>query len=149
MENAKVLLTNCGIDLDVTSDQLWDWFDTELPFPDIDLGDVIIDPLLVVHELVEIDEVLKMGLEISKDVITKNPHKVDDAHLEAAKVELMVAKTIGAYEHVGDRVQDIEKWCEEKSLSVGRRAEYRSLLADAKTFLSGRDRRPARNSSRA
>jgi len=135
VDNAKQLLTDCGVDIDISADQLWDWFDTELPVPDIELGDVVIDPLLVVHELVEIDEVLKMGLKLTKDVIIKNPEKVDDAHIKAAKIELMVAKSIGAVDHVEGRIKDMESWCVEETLSELRKKEYRKLLAQAKDYL--------------
>jgi len=135
VEKAKEILSDCGIDLDTTADQLIDWFDTELPIPDIALGDVVLNPLLVVHELVEIDEVLKMGLEITKDVIIRNPEKVDDAHLKAAKVELMVARSLGAVEHLRERVKDMEKRCVDQTLAESRRAEYGRLVAEAKDHL--------------
>jgi hypothetical protein len=135
VDNAKQLLTDCGVDIDVSAEQLWDWFDTELPVPDIELGDVVIDPLLVVHELVEIDEVLKMGLKLTKDVIIKNPERVDDAHIKAAEIELMVAKSIGAVDHIESRIKDMERWCVEGTLSELREKEYRQLLVQAKDYL--------------
>jgi hypothetical protein len=135
VDNAKQLLTDCGVDIDVSAEQLWDWFDTELPVPDIELGDVVIDPLLVVHELVEIDEVLKMGLKLTKDVIIKNPEKLDDAHIKAAEIELMVAKSIGAVDHIESRIKDMERWCVEGTLSELREKEYRQLLVQAKDYL--------------
>lgn len=136
VEEAKEMLRGSGIDLDVTADQLWNWFETDLPMPDISLGEVLINPLLVVHELVEIDEVLKMGLAITKDVIIRNPEKVDDAHLVAAKIELLVARNVGASAHIKERITHIEKWALDKALSESRKAEYRRLLADAKDALS-------------
>jgi hypothetical protein len=135
VDNAKQLLTDCGVDIDVSAEQLWDWFDTELSVPDIELGDVVIDPLLVVHELVEIDEVLKMGLKLTKDVIIKNPEKLDDAHIKAAEIELMVAKSIGAVDHIESRIKDMERWCVEGTLSELREKEYRQLLVQAKDYL--------------
>ena len=143
MDNAKQMLADCGVDLNVTADQLWEWFDTELPVPDIELGDVIVDPLLVVHELVEIDEVLKMGLAITKDVIVKNPKKIDDAHLKATKIELMIARSLGAVEHIEDRIHSIESWCEDETLTALRRKEYRELLAEAEGCLKALKHRAA------
>ena len=136
VDNAEKLLADCGIDVDVTADQLWEWFETDLPVPDIELGDVIVNPLLVVHELVEIDEVLKMGLTITKDVIVRNPGKIDDAHLKAARIDLAVAETIRATEHLKEMTKSIERWCLEKTLAETRRAEYRQLLFDAKKTLA-------------
>lgn len=136
VDKAKQMLSDSGIDVDVTADQLWEWFETDLPFPDISLGEIVLNPLLVVHELVEIDEVLKMGLVITKDVIMRNPEKVDDAHLIAAKIELLVARNLGAAEHIKERIINIESWALDKTISEGRRADYHRLLAEAKDALS-------------
>lgn len=136
VDKAKQMLSDSGIDVDVTADQLWEWFETDLPFPDISLGEIVLNPLLVVHELVEIDEVLKMGLAITKDVIMRNPEKVDDAHLIAAKIELLVARNLGAAEHIKERIANIENWALDKTISEGRRADYHRLLAEAKDALS-------------
>lgn len=136
VDKAKELMTNCGIDVDTTTEDLIDWFDTELPFPDITLGEVVIDPLLVVHELVEIDEMLKMGFALTKDVIMKNPEEVDDAHLKAAGIEMKIAHSIGAAEYIRDRIKDMEGWCIDKALAESRRADYRQLLKTTKDYLS-------------
>jgi len=37
-----------------------------------------VNPLYMVHELVEIENVKAMGLELTKDVIIRNMQKVDD-----------------------------------------------------------------------
>ena len=136
VDKAKEIMADCGIKVEVTADQLWDWFQTDLPVPDVELGEVVIDPLTVIHELVEIDEILKMGLAITKDVIIKNPEKVDDAHLRAAKVELEVAKAIRAVDHMRERILSIEGWCVDKTLSEDRKAEYRRLLAKTKADIA-------------
>ena len=135
VDKAKELLLDSGIDVDATTDDLIEWLDTELPIPDIALGDVVIDPLLVVHELVEIDELLKMGLTLAKDVIKKNPEKVDDAHLKATTIEMKIAHSIGAAEHLRDRIKDMEGWCVDKALSESRRADYRQLLTTTRNYL--------------
>jgi hypothetical protein len=147
VDKAKELMLDCGLDVDATAEDLIEWFDTELPIPDIALDDVVIDPLLVVHELVEIDEMLKMGLTLAKDIIKKNPEKVDDAHLKAAAVEMKIAHSIGAAEHLRDRINDIEGWCVDKALSESRRADYRRLLTTTKNFLSELESRQARGPS--
>jgi len=136
VDKAKELMLDCGLDIDATTDDLIDWFDTDLPTPDITLGEVVINPLLVVHELVEIDEMLKMGLTLAKDIIKKNPEKVDDAHLKAAAVEMKIAHSIGAAEHLRDRMKDMEKWCVNKALSESRKADYRRLLTTTENYLS-------------
>jgi hypothetical protein len=135
VENAKEMLSECGIDLEVTADQLWEYFETDLPVPDIELGDVIVNPFLVVHELVEIDEIVRMGLAITKDVVMKHPDEIDRAHLKAARVELMVAKACAAEEHTRALVGAIERWCVDEAVTQSRREEYRKLLSEAREAL--------------
>jgi len=138
VDRAKGILEDCGASVDVTADQLWDWFETDLPIGDTEeLGEIITNSLLVIHELVEIDEVLNMGLAITKDVIVENPEKVDTAHLKAARVELMVAKAIGETDHIRDMCAAIENWCVDKTVSEINRVEYRKLLSEAKSCLAG------------
>jgi hypothetical protein len=149
VDKAKELLLDSGIDVDATTDDLIEWLDTELPIPDIALGDVVIDPLLVVHELVEIDELLKMGLTLAKDVIKRNPEKVDGAHLKAAAVEMNIAHSIGAAEHLRTRIKDMETWCVDKALSESRRAEYRGLLKTTEYYLFDLERKQPRGPSRS
>ena len=141
VDKAKELILDCGLDVDATTEDLIEWFDTELPIPDIALDDIVIDPLLVVHELVEIDEVLKMGLTLAKDIIKKNPEKVEDAHLKAAAIEMKIAHSIGAAEHLRDRIKDMESWCVDKALSESCRADYRRLLTTTENYLSDLERK--------
>ncbi len=44
VDHAKEILEDCGMDVDATADQLWDWFETDLPVPDIEIGDVSSTP---------------------------------------------------------------------------------------------------------
>lgn len=44
VDHAKEILEDCGMDVDATADQLWDWFETDLPVPDIEVGDVSSTP---------------------------------------------------------------------------------------------------------
>jgi hypothetical protein len=148
VDKAKELMLDCGLDVDATTEDLIDWFDTELPVPDIALDDVVVNPLLVVHELVEIDEMLKMGFTLAKDVIMKNPEEVDDAHLKAAAVEMKIAHSIGAAEHIRDRIKDMESWCVDKALSESRKADYRRLLKTTENYLSDLERKLLRGPSR-
>lgn len=53
----------------------------------------------MVHEVVEIAELKRMGLEI-KDVIVKNVEQVCEAHLRAIEVEMEIAGVMGDDEHI-------------------------------------------------
>jgi len=138
VDRAKDILGDCGINVDATADQLWQWFETELPGGDAEeLGGVVSNSMLVIHELVEIDEVLKMGLDITRDVIVKNPEKIDTAHLRAAQVELTVARALGEVDHIRDRCADIERRCVDETVSEVNKIEYAKLLSEAKSYIAG------------
>ncbi len=89
----------------------------------------------MIHELVEIDEMLKLGVEMTKEAIAKHPDKVGAAHLRAARAELMVAKAVGATDHIRERCADLETWCMDKTMPESRREEFRALLEEAKADL--------------
>lgn len=133
---AKELLRENKIECNVSSEDLVKWFQADTPYPDIGLDEVLENRLLVIHELVEIDEVKKMGLEIAKDTILSNLERVDEAHLRAASTEIMIAWKLGEYDHIKGRVLDIERWCVDESVTPRQKVEYRKLLAIAKDIVS-------------
>jgi hypothetical protein len=136
ISRAKELMAEIGLDSDVTYEDFVDWFESEVPVPDVTIGDVVMDPLLVVHELVEIHEVLKMGLELSQEVLARNQDKVKDAHMKATATDLVVARNTNAMEHIKRRARELEKRCVDESVSESARTEYRKLLELSKELLS-------------
>ena len=135
VEEARQLLAEHGIECRTTADELKLWFEADTLYPDITLDEVLKLKLIVVHEIVEISEVRKLGLELTKDVILKNLDAVDSAHLVAADVEMDLASKLGEANHMRDRLHDIEKWCVDESVSEGNRRKYRVLLARTKAAL--------------
>jgi hypothetical protein len=138
---AKVLMADAGLDSDVTYDDLVDWFESEVPVPDIDIGDIVLDPLLVVHELVEIREIMKMGLELSRESLSKNKDKVWEAHLKAIATEMLVARRTHAIEHMRSRLGDIEMCCRDSRIPAKLRADYGRLFVVAEEVISDLQRR--------
>jgi hypothetical protein len=129
VENAKRLLRNRGYDCQVTPEELVQWFKADTPYDqDFGLEKVIANPLIVVHELVEIENVKRMGLALTKDVIMRNLNKVDDAHLKAVEIELQLAKSTKDVEHIRDRLEDIKTWIEDPSVTPKNKESYRKLL---------------------
>ncbi len=64
-EGLKTLWSRCRT-YDVSVADLERWFRADTPYPDIGIEDVNLNPLLVVHEIVEIDEIRMMGLDMDK-----------------------------------------------------------------------------------
>lgn len=95
---------------DVSARDFERWFQAETPYPDVTMEEVIDEPLLVMHEIVEIDEVKKSGLTLEKDAIITNLELVDKAHFKAAQIEMEVALALGNRKHVSERLKDIRNW---------------------------------------
>ena len=130
VENAKQLLRNHGYDCQVTPEDLVQWFEADTPYDQgFGLKEAIAIPLIVVHELVEIENVKRMGLRLTKDVIINNLSKVDDAHLKATEIELQLAKSTKNAEHIRDRLMDINTWIKDPSVTPENKESYRKLHA--------------------
>ena len=130
VEKARRLLRSYGLDCQTTAEELERWFQAETPYDnDMKLEDILEIPLIVVHELVEIDNVKRMGLALTEDVIVENLQKVDDAHLKAAEVELELTFSLMETAHIRDRLKDIKAWSEDPSVTPVNRENYRKMHA--------------------
>lgn len=135
VEEARRLMARFGVNCPTTAEDLRLWFEADTLNPDASLDEVLQSRLIVVHELVEIDEVKKMGLQLTKDVILRNLDAVDSAHLLAAEVEMDLAARLGDADHLRDRIRNIEQWCVDESVSETNKAKYRTLLSRTRAAL--------------
>jgi hypothetical protein len=136
VEEARRMLSENGYHCDVEVSDLVKWFEADTVYDqDFGLDKVIGVPLLVVHELVEIDNVKRMGLALTKDVILKNQEAVDTAHIRATEVEMQVALSVGDLDHVRSRLRDLTSWVEDPSVTAEHRKELESLRASVSAAL--------------
>jgi hypothetical protein len=127
VEKAKETLKEHGYTCKVLAEELIRWFETDTIVDDIGLDEVLKEPFLVIHELVEIGEVNRMGLKITKDVIIKNPEKIERAHLKAAEVEFEIAEKLGDYNHLEKRLKHVKAWCNDPTVPPEYKEKYREL----------------------
>ena len=131
VQEAKQLLKDHGYDCTTTADDLRRWFEADTPFDeDFGLNEVLKQPLIVVHELVEIENVKQMGLSLTKDVIIKNLEKVDDAHMIATEVELKIAIALRDVDHIRDRLENIRMWSEDDTVNPENKEKYRRMHSE-------------------
>ena len=138
---AMDILKRHGFHPSTRKEELVTWFECDTPNPDIGLDIVMRNRYLLVHELVEIDEVKRKGLKLTKDVIIKNPAIVDAAHLRAAEVEIEIAEKERDYSHIQWRYSHIKGWSEDPNVPESLRAEY----TDFYRHVAGILRKAARN----
>jgi len=120
-----------GYDCTTTADDLRRWFEADTPFDEnFGLDEVLKHPLIVVHELVEIENVKRMGLSLTKDVIVRNLEKIDDAHMIATEVELKIAIATGDVNHIRDRLENIRMWSEDDTVTPENKEKYRKMHSE-------------------
>ena len=127
LESAKTTLKGLGKTCIVSADDIEAWFKADTPYPDITLDQVLLNRWLVIHEVVEIEAIKRMGLKIAKDTILKNPGLVDEAHFEAAAVELDAAIASRDSSHLKDRIKDISRWIENPGVLPEMKRKYSKL----------------------
>lgn len=139
---AKQLLSEHGRECEACADDLIRWFAADTVYDqDFGLDKVLAVPLLVVHELVEIENVKRWGLGLCKGVILDNPEVVEAAHLRATEVELEIALSIGDIEHVRARLAHVQAWVDDPSVLPGYREKYCQLHARTSAALDRREGR--------
>ena len=124
LREARRVLRNHGCTCHVTADEFVRWLHTDTPYPNPTFGDIVENPLFVIHELVEIETVKRTGLKLTKDVILRNPLPIAAAHLKAAEVEFSIAFETGAYDHLKMRVEHAKAWCEDPALTPALRKRH-------------------------
>jgi len=128
VETARALLRDNGYHCETTAEDFILWFRADTPYDQGDeINHVIVSPLYMAHELVEIENVKAMGLELTKDVIIRNMQKVDDAHLKATRIELQLAVSMRDIRHISERMNHISMWIEDPSVTQENKDLYREL----------------------
>ncbi|MBK5112136.1 MAG: hypothetical protein KGD59_04485 [Candidatus Heimdallarchaeota archaeon] len=103
--------------VEIQAKELISYFDGEAPSGDtITLEQVLQSKWLLVHEVVEICELKKLGYSISFDLLVSKPIEVFQAHLTATKWELQLAKKEGADEWIRKRLNNVRSWLEDPNL---------------------------------
>ena len=141
VEEARVLLARHGYACETSAEELKRYTETDTFYPSaISWDEILSDPLIVAHELIEIAELRKMGLKITKDVVVENLEQVYRAHLRAGEVEMEIAQRMGAYEHLRDRLQAVENWVDDPLVPQALKPAYAALFERVRRALSTQKR---------
>jgi len=133
---ARKLLARHGLLCPTRPEELEAWLQTDTPYPNPSPDELLRNPFLVIHELIEIAAVKRMGLHITKDVIVRNLERINDAHLEAARTEVDIAVRERALGHLESRLEDLRAWCEDPLLTPGQKAAYEGFRRKVETILA-------------
>lgn len=101
----------------ISSKEFYDYMTAYTPTGDtITLEEVLQNKFLIVHEVVEISELKKMGVPINKNTILQFYSKVYEAHLTALDYELTYADSIKNYKWLKQRFKNFQSQLNEKCL---------------------------------
>jgi hypothetical protein len=130
MEEVRSLLDGMGYRCEeVKLRELLDYLEGPTPTRDkITLEDILENRYLMVHEVVEVSELMRVGIPIGRKTITDHQPAVYDAHLRAAEVELTLAWEEGDHAWVELRLGHAEKWLTDPLLPAHLREACLSLL---------------------
>ena len=114
---------------DVSPEELVEYFSGDTPTGDKTTLRMVLDnPWILLHELVEIQTLKKMGLKITRHLLWDNQQEVYEAHLIAFEIELAVANKHGDNQWIERRIQLIPSWIEDSSMPPEMRLKYQALL---------------------
>ncbi len=89
----------------ISAGEFYEYISGETPTGDVvTLDDILSNEHFMLHEIVEISELKKMGITIDKHTVIKHYPKVYEAHLTAMDYELTYALNKGDYEWIKHRL---------------------------------------------
>jgi len=111
----------------------------DTPYPDLSSKAILSDDLWLIHELIEINELKKMGIAITgKDLIMKNLEKVYEAHLKALKLELLIAQKLGRLDHIERSFKNLKNIVHNDPLVPSYlRSAFKDMLEKYRSALEG------------
>lgn len=114
MKEATRILKQLGYQSEhISAQEFYDYMTGETPTGDIiTLQDVLDNEFLMVHEVVEISELKKMGVPIDKQTVMRFYPKVYNAHFVAIDYELTYASSKGDYGWIKRRLASAEEQLE-------------------------------------
>lgn len=103
---------------EIYTQELVDYFEGEAPSGDtVTLDKVLLSKWLLIHEIIELNELKKMGFKISGSLLFSESEKVFHAHLTATEWELDLAFEAKDFSWIATRLIHVKSWLEDSSLS--------------------------------
>ena len=133
------ILKRFGYDCNVSEKELMTYLTADTPYPDLSSKAILSDDLWLIHELIEINELKKMGIAITgKDLIMKNLEKVYEAHLKALKLEILIAQKLGRLDHIERSFKNLKNIVHSDPLIPSHlRSAFKDMLEKYRDALEG------------
>ncbi|NHJ86952.1 MAG: hypothetical protein FK734_15930 [Asgard group archaeon] len=113
----------------ISASELIAYFEGDAPSGDTTtLNQVLDNKWLLIHELVEINELKQLGFEISSKLLFTESSKVFEAHLVAIDWELHFALNDSDINWISKRLDDVRNWLKDPDLSKTLHEKCQALL---------------------
>jgi hypothetical protein len=97
--------------------EFYDYMTGETPTGDtITITDVLGNEFLMIHEVVEISELKKLGIPIEKQTVMMSHPKLYENHCKATEYELDYALSKGKYDWLKVRMNHAKSWLEDPNM---------------------------------
>jgi len=118
IEEISRILRELGYDLKSISEKEFYYYLTgETPYQEAyKLNDVLENEFLMLHEVVEISELKKMGIPINRSTVMDFHTKVYEAHLTATDIELSYALKKRDFSWIKTRLEHAKQWINDEYL---------------------------------
>lgn len=117
--------------------EFYDYMTGETPTGDITtLEDVLANEYLIIHEVVEISELKRMGVPINKRTVVEFHPRVYEAHLTATEYELDYAVRKGDYAWLKNRLDLAKSWLADEYMPKELIPRYMALIRRFSEHLS-------------
>jgi len=137
LDEAMGLLKRYGYGYEISPEDFHGYAEADTFYPSaISWEEILQNRLIVVHEVVEIAELKRMGLDITRDVVVRNVEQVYAAHLRATEVEMEIARAMGDVEHICDRLGVIEDWTDDPLVPPGLIDQYEALYTRTRQIIT-------------
>ena len=110
--------------------EFYDFMTGETPTGDIvTILDVLENDFLMIHEVVEISELKKLGISINKQTVMMTfPNPINEAHCTAIEHELGYALSSKNYDWLKIRMKHAKSWLEDEDLPQHLIPRYKALI---------------------
>jgi hypothetical protein len=123
----KKRLSEFDYPCNITADDLIRYFQTDTFYPDLGLSGILDNDWLVLHELVELQEIKRMGFRITKQFALRYNAEIENAHLKATEIECKIAFMAGDIAHLKKRLRHIKMWSRDSGPALSFRKKYSAL----------------------
>ncbi len=92
------------------------------------LSDIVVHKLLLLHEIVELNELKRNEIPISEEIFHQHNNEVLKAHVTATEWEFLISKEMDNQNWINKRLSLVEMWIKESNFSPTLEERLRKII---------------------